>query len=96
MPRTLPPLGEEWVKEIEGAWERPQEDWARQPLLVVRLIAQHELTTAQIAKVAGDRTHTLGPLTMRDWAGCWLLPREWLGVETMASSRRRAGPAWRA
>ena len=41
------------VKEIEAALARPQEDWARQRLLVVRLIAQHELTTAQIAKVAG-------------------------------------------
>jgi len=53
MARQLPPLGEELVKEIEAAWDRPQEDWARQRLLVVRLIAQHELTTEQIAKVAG-------------------------------------------
>ena len=81
MARKLPPLGEEWVKEIEAAWERPQEDWARQRLLVVRLIAQHELTTEQIAKVAGvsrksvfnyrdkvERGGVAGLLT-RDWAG---------------------------
>ncbi len=51
MARKLPPLGEELVKEIEAAWERPQADWARQRLLVVRLIAQHELTTEQIANL---------------------------------------------
>src|SRR5476649_142673 len=81
MARKLPPLGEELVKEIEGAWGQPQEDWARQRLLVVRLIAQHELTTEQIAKVAGvsrksvfnyrDRVESGGvaELLTRDWAG---------------------------
>jgi len=52
MARKLPPMGEELVKQIEAAWERPQEDWARPRLLVVRLIAQHELTTEQIAATA--------------------------------------------
>jgi hypothetical protein len=52
MARKLPPLGEEWVKEIEAEWMRPQADWARQRLLVVRLIAQPELNTERIAKVA--------------------------------------------
>lgn len=40
------------VVEIEAAWAQPQEAWARQRLRVVRLIAQHELTVAQIMKVA--------------------------------------------
>ncbi|MBL9217725.1 MAG: IS630 family transposase [Opitutaceae bacterium] len=81
MARKLPPLGEELVKEIEAAWEQPQADWARQRLLVVRLIAQHELTTEQIAKVAGvsrksvfnyrDKVERGGvaELLTRDWAG---------------------------
>ena len=49
MARPRPPLGEERVKKIERAWRQPQPDWARQRLLVVRLIAQHELTAAEIA-----------------------------------------------
>jgi len=69
------------VKQIEAAWERPQAEWARQRLLVVRLIAQHELTTEQIAKVAGvsrksvfnyrDKVERGGvaELLTRDWAG---------------------------
>ena len=81
MARKLPLLGEELVKEIEAAWARPQEDWARRRLLVVRLIAQHELTTEQIAKVAGvsrksvfnyrDKVERGGvaELLTRDWAG---------------------------
>jgi len=34
------------------AWTQPPEEWARRRRLVVRLIAQHELTSEQIAKVA--------------------------------------------
>ena len=52
MARTLPKLGEDVVAEIEAAWAQPQEEWARRRL-VVRLIAQHELTVAQkIMRVA--------------------------------------------
>ena len=40
------------VAEIEAAWAEPQVEWARRRLLVVRLIAQHELTVAQIMRVA--------------------------------------------
>src|ERR1035438_2549304 len=43
-----------------------------------------------------DRTHELGPVTIGEWAGCWFLRGEWLGLGTMASSGRREGPAWRA
>ena len=53
MARQIPPLGGELVKEIEAAWERPQADWARQRLLVVRLIAQHELTPSRSRKSPG-------------------------------------------
>jgi len=51
--RTLPRLGSSLVEEIEKAWEEPQPDWARSRLLVVRLIAQHEHTVAEIMKIAG-------------------------------------------
>ena len=40
------------VADIEAAWGQPQAEWARRRLLVVRLIAQHELTVAQIMRVA--------------------------------------------
>lgn len=59
MARKLPQLGEARVREIETAWAEPQEDWARQRLLVVRLIAQHEMTVAQIMKVAGVSRQTV-------------------------------------
>ena len=52
MARNLAELGAKLVTEIEAAWARPQEAWARRRLLVVRLIAQHELTVAQLARVA--------------------------------------------
>jgi transposase len=52
MARKLPVLGEKLVTEIEAAWAQPQEAWARRRLLVVRLIAQHELTVEQITRVA--------------------------------------------
>jgi len=55
MTRKLPKLGAELMAEIETAWVQPQDAWARQRLLVVRLIAQHELTVAQIARVAPTR-----------------------------------------
>ena len=82
MARTLPPLGEELVKEIETAWRPPQPDWARQRLLVVRLVAQHELTVAQIAVVADVCRQTVlnyrDTVVARGVAG--LLTREWDGA----------------
>ena len=82
MARKLPQLGEELVKQIEAAWAEPQADWARKRLLVVRLIAQHELTAAQIMRVAGVSRQTV--FTYRDKvlaegvAG--LLKRDWQGA----------------
>lgn len=52
MARSLPELGKAVVMEIEAAWARPQPEWARRRLLVVRLIAKHEMTVAQIMRVA--------------------------------------------
>lgn len=52
MARHLPELGETVVAQIEAAWAKPQPDWARRRLLVVRLIAQHQMTVAQIMRAA--------------------------------------------
>lgn len=81
MARKLPPLGEELVKAIEEAWEKPQEDWARKRLLVVRLIAQHELTTGQIAKVAGVSRKSVFNYrdALTNGGVPELLSREWAG-----------------
>jgi transposase len=57
-------LGEDRVREIEAAWARPQPDWARRRLLVVRLIAQHEHTVAGIMRIAGVCRRTV--FTYRD------------------------------
>jgi transposase len=79
--RTLPKPGKEIVQEIEEAWRQPQEDWARKRLLVVRLIAQHEHTVAEIMKIVGVCRQTVFTyrdkvvkegvkgLLQRDWAG---------------------------
>ena len=64
MARTLPQLGDKWVAEIEEAWKQPQEEWARKRLWVVRLIAQHELTVAQIMRAADVSRQTV--FTYRD------------------------------
>jgi transposase len=64
MARTLPALGETVVGEIEKAWAQPQPDWARRRLLVVRLVAQHELTVTEIMKVADVSRQTV--FTYRD------------------------------
>ena len=86
MARKLPELGEALVKEIETAWEQPQPDWARRRLLVVRLIAQHELTVAQIMRVAGVSRQSV--FTYRDQvvaAGVsGLLKRQWKGARKPA------------
>lgn len=82
MARKLPSLGEALVKEIEMAWRQPQEDWARRRLLVVRLIAQHEMTVAQIMQVADVARQTV--FTYRDklmaQGVAGLLKREWKGA----------------
>jgi hypothetical protein len=70
------------VAEIEAAWCQPQEGWARRRLLVVRLIAQHELTVAQIMRVA--EVSRLSVFTYRDdlVAG---------GVDALLSRKRAPG-----
>lgn len=66
MARKIPELGAQLVAEIEVAWAKPQAAWAHRRLLVVRLIAQHELTVEQIARVADVSRQTV--FTYRDAA----------------------------
>ena len=64
MARNLPDLGGAVVAAIEAAWKQPQPEWAQRRLQVVRLIAQHELTVAQIMREAGVSRQTV--FTYRD------------------------------
>ncbi|RRJ95661.1 IS630 family transposase [Opitutaceae bacterium TAV4] len=84
MGRTLPRLGEELVGQIERAWAKRQEPWARKRLQVVRLVGQHELTVAQIMKVCDVSRQTV--FTYRDTVVSegveGLLRRKWAGGVT--------------
>lgn len=82
MARTLPELGAAVVAEIETAWAQPQPDWARRRLLVVRLIAQHELTVAEIMRVADVARQTVFTYRDKVVAGgvSGLLHRRWAGA----------------
>lgn len=53
MARPLPDLGAAKAAELDAAWKDHTEPWVRQRLLVLRLVAQHELNAAQIAAAAG-------------------------------------------
>jgi transposase len=79
---VLPKLENEIVEQIEEAWKLPQSDWVRKRLLVVRLIAQHEHTVAEIMKVAGVCRQTV--FTYRDKVMAegveGLLKRDWAGA----------------
>jgi transposase len=59
MARYLPYLGAAKAAELETAWRERTETWARQRLLVLRLVAQHELTAEQIAAAAGVARSTV-------------------------------------
>lgn len=52
------------MQQIETARAEPQAEWARQRLRVVRLIAQHELTAAEIMRVCDVSRQTV--FTYRD------------------------------
>ena len=53
MARTLRALEKKRREELAAAWAQPQPEWTRLRLLVLRLIAQHELSAAQIAEAVG-------------------------------------------
>ena len=84
--RALPKLGQEIVEQIEEVWAKPQADWARKRLLVVRLIAQHERTVDEIMKIVGVSRQTV--FTYRDTVvekGVdGLLERKWAGARKPA------------
>ena len=53
MARILRELGKQVREDLASEWARTQPEWARRRLLVLRLIAQHELSAAQIAEAVG-------------------------------------------
>lgn len=86
MARTLPKLGEDLVTQIEHAWNQTHPDWIRKRLLVVRLIAQHQHTVAEIMRIAGVSRQTV--FTYRDKLVAdgieSLLKRNWAGARKPA------------
>lgn len=84
MARRLRRLGEQVVADLDAAWVQPQADWARQRLMVMRLVAQHELTAEQIAVAAGVTRKTVFNYLARVEAegGAGLLRREHKGGKT--------------
>lgn len=52
MARSLPLLGAAKAAELASAWKEHTDPWARQRLLVLRLVAQHELNAGEIAEAA--------------------------------------------
>lgn len=59
MARTLPQIGQEKLNSLQAAWEQEQPEWARQRLLVIRLVAQHQLTAEQIGEAVGINRRTV-------------------------------------
>ncbi|MDP1581567.1 MAG: IS630 family transposase [Candidatus Didemnitutus sp.] len=53
MARKLPELGERAAAELAAGWREHAGAWARQRLMVMKLVAQHELSAAQIAEAVG-------------------------------------------
>lgn len=53
MARPLPQIGADKAAQLENAWQTHTEDWQRQRLLVIRLVAQHALSAEQIAQAVG-------------------------------------------
>lgn len=59
MARKLPLLGPTKVSELEAAWQEHTAAWARQRLMVMKLVAQHVLSAEQIAAAVGVGRRTV-------------------------------------
>jgi transposase len=81
MARHLPSLGAAKAAELETAWREHTVAWARQRLLVLRLVAQHELSAEKIATAAGVARSTVFRYLDKFLAGgvTGLLRREYEG-----------------
>lgn len=94
MARTLPVLGKHRIGELEAAWREHPEGWKRQRLLVLKLVAQHELTAQQIAEVVGVSRATVFRYldSFQSGAVAALLRREHKGggTPTLAGTDREA------
>ena len=84
MARKLPELGPTKAAELAAAWREHTEAWARQRLMVMRLVAQHELSAAQIAEAVGVGRSTVFRYLDKFIAG---------GVEGLLTREHKGGPA---
>lgn len=82
--RILRKLGEQIVAELAVSSAQPQPPWVRQRLLVLRLIAQHELSAAQIAEAVGVSRATVFN---------YLDTAETQGLATLLKRGHSGGPA---
>jgi transposase len=92
MARSLPALGDKLVADIEAAWRKPLEDWQRKRLLVVRLIAAHKHTVAEIMAIADVCRQTVFNYrdTLVEGGVEALLSREWAGARQPAVTGKDA------
>ena len=84
MARTMAPVGSERLKEVEAALKMYTKAWQQQRLLVIRMIARHEMSVQQIAEYLGVARSRI--FVWRDkfeeGGGAGLLKREYRGFRT--------------
>jgi transposase len=94
MARKLPELGQAKIEELKAAWREHTEAWARQRLMVLKLVGQHELSAEQIAVAVGVGRSTVFRYLDKFVAGgvAGLLHREYKGgpVPTLQGADREA------
>lgn len=94
MARKLPQLGLTKAAELEAAWPEHTSAWARQRLMVLKLVAQHVLSAGQIAAAVGVGRRTVFRYLDKFVAGgvAGLLHRDHQGgsLPTLAGADREA------
>jgi transposase len=94
MARKLPQLGPTKAAELEAAWPEHTSAWARQRLMVLKLVAQHVLSAEQIATAVGVGRRTVFRYLEKFQSGgvAGLLQREHKGgvKPTLAGADREA------
>lgn len=71
MARKLPELGQAKVAELEAAWREHTAAWAWQRPMVLKLVAQHELSDEQIAVAVGVGRSTVFRYLEKCVDGAW-------------------------
>jgi transposase len=83
MARKLPELGAEKAAALSVAWKEHTEAWERQRLMVMKLVAQHELSAGQIAEAVGVGRSTVFRYLDKFMKG---------GVEGLLHREHKGGP----